>query len=210
MTSLGVSKKCYLCLGDKKGVDNIEACSTISSLDIEECPSEDHFDKCIVVQAFSLSKNTTIFKRECTSRRFCEERKICSDLDFSDCRYECCSGDLCNHFDFKNDIGANIPQPTVAITTRKYQELVQSTRGENVKQTTQQVLTENVEQTTAVPDVTTQGIESGGSPTTRQSLTTTSSKTKGKFNLRFWLRKAGFPLGEFVRANKQNANVIGW
>ncbi len=24
------------------------------------------------------------------------------------------------------------------------------------------------------------------------------------------LNKAGFPLGEFVRANKQKANVIGW
>ncbi len=24
------------------------------------------------------------------------------------------------------------------------------------------------------------------------------------------LPKAGFPLGEFVRANKQKANVIGW
>ncbi|CAB3986581.1 Hypothetical predicted protein [Paramuricea clavata] len=170
-----VSKKCYFCLGQEKDVDNIAACSTDNNLDVEECPLEDLFDKCVVVQAFSLSKNTTIFKRECTSRRLCEERRICSDPDFSDCRYECCTGDLCNSFGFTDDIDVRpkIPQPTVAGTTRKYQELVPSESVENV-------VTGNVKQTTVVPEVTTQGGSTGEPPITRQSSSTTSNTNQEK------------------------------
>lgn len=112
-------------MGEEADTDNIAACSTETNLDIEHCPSEDYFDKCIVVRAFSRSKNTTIFKRECTSHRLCEERDACSDPDFSDCRFECCSGDLCNNFGF-SDHKPNFPQPTVARTTRKYQDLQQA------------------------------------------------------------------------------------
>ena len=159
-------------MGEKQGVDNVAACSTNNTLSIEECSRDDHFDKCVVVQAFSLSKNTTIFKRECISRRFCEERRICSDPDFSDCRYECCTGDLCNNFNFTDDVATKTPQPTVATPTHKYQEVVEG-GGE-------MVVTKNVGQTTVAPEITTHGrnqeIDDG--TTTIQQLSTTSSSNK--------------------------------
>jgi hypothetical protein len=155
-------------MGEEKGVDNIAACSTNNGLDIEECSGEDHFDKCIVFQAFSLSKNTTIFKRECTTERFCEERKICSDPDFSDCRYECCAGDLCNSFDFTDNVNTSVPEPTVAMTTQKHQGVVDGS--------VERVVTE----TTVVPEITTQG----ATPTTRQPLK--SNKDQGELKFYFY------------------------
>lgn len=136
---------------------------------------DDHFDKCIVVQAFSRSKNTTIFKRECTTKRYCEERTACSDEDLTDCRYECCSGDLCNNFGFANDVGSNTLQPTVAVTTQKYQEEVQS----------KTVVTESAKQTTVVSEVTTQDNEVDARPVTTQSLPATTKKNQGKFKTVF-------------------------
>ena len=166
---LDISKMCYFCLGEKADVDNVAACSTNNTLFIEECSLEDHFDKCVVVQAFSLSKNTTIFKRECTSRRFCEERRICSDPDFSDCRYECCTGDLCNNFNFTDDVATKTPQPTVAMTTQKYQEVVEG-GGE-------MFVTKNAGETTVAPEITThdRDDEIDDGTTTMQRLSTTAS-----------------------------------
>ena len=70
-------------------------------------------------------------------------KEICSDPDYLDCRYECCTGDLCNDFDFSNDVGAKVPRPTIAATTRKYEELVRSESSESVM-----IATKNVEQST--------------------------------------------------------------
>ena len=115
-----ISTKCYHCSGEAKGHNNVEACSTDNSLKIEKCPLEDRFDECIVLQAFSSSLNSTIFKRECTSERFCSTGTPCSNPDYLDCRYQCCTGDLCNDFDFKSDEG--LPQnavPSVPTTTEK-------------------------------------------------------------------------------------------
>lgn len=160
-------------MGEGKGVDNIANCSVENDLQIEECSLDDLFDKCIVVQAFSRSKNTTIFKRECTSRRYCEERTACSNKDYTDCRYECCSGDLCNNFGFANEVGSNTLPPIVAVTTQKYQEV------EPV------FTTERTEQTTVVPEVTTQGSEVDSRQVTTQSFTTTTKKNQGKFKTTF-------------------------
>ena len=167
-------------MGEEEGVDNIANCSIDNDLKIEECPLDDLFDKCIVVQAFSRSKNTTIFKRECTSRRYCEERTACSNEDYTDCRYECCSGELCNNFGFANELGSNTLPPTVAVTTQKYQELVQP---ENVETVT---TTERTEQTTVVPEDTTQGNEVDPRQVTTQSFTTTTKKNQGKFKTMFY------------------------
>lgn len=166
-------------MAEEEGADNIANCSIENGLDIEECPLDDLFDKCIVVQAFSHSKNTTIFKRECTSRRYCEERTFCSNEDYTDCRYECCSGDLCNNFGFANEVGSNILPPTVAVTTQKYQELVQSENVETV------IVTESAEQTTVVPEVTTPESEVDLRPVTTQGLITTTKKNQGKFKTLF-------------------------
>ncbi|XP_028393641.1 mucin-5AC-like [Dendronephthya gigantea] len=138
--SKDISTKCYFCIGEKKDGNNIELCSTDNDLEIEECELEDHFDKCIVIQAFSLSKNTTIFKRECSSRRFCEERKICADPDYSDCRYECCTGDLCNDFDFAADVSPTVSQPTVGLTRETFQDQDVQSR-DSVRSTVAAVLT---------------------------------------------------------------------
>ena len=162
-------------MAEEQGADNIAFCSMKNKLDIEECPVDDHFDKCIVVKAFSLSKNTTIFKRECTSRRLCEERKACSDPDFSDCQYECCSGDLCNNFDFTNNAVTNTPQPTISPTTRKYLELTVSEGVENT-------VTKKFEESTEVPKQSTQPVEKPTRivpPTKTQ--TTSSNENEGKF-----------------------------
>ena len=163
---------CYFCMGEKEGVDNVAACSSNDTLFIEECSLDDHFDKCVVVQAFSLSKNTTIFKRECTTRRLCEERSICSDPDFSDCRYECCTGDLCNNFNFTDEVATKTLQPTVAMTTRNYQEVVEG--GDEM------VVTKNARQTTVAPEITTHGRdhEIDDPATTIQRLSTTSSSNR--------------------------------
>lgn len=91
-------------MGDEAGQDNIEACSLKNELHTEECSSEDHFDKCMVFQAFSTRLNKTIFKRECTTEKFCTSAIVCNDPDYNtDCRFDCCTGDLCNNFDFKYD-----------------------------------------------------------------------------------------------------------
>ena len=82
-----------------------------NDLAVENCSIEDHFDKCIVFQAFSKRFNRTVFKRECASERFCAQESVCSDLDYKDCKFECCTGDLCNNFGFKST------QPTEAETT---------------------------------------------------------------------------------------------
>ena len=172
---LDVSKRCYYCIEEDEGKDNVALCSNENDLIIEDCSLDDLFDKCIVVQAFSRSKNTTIFKRECTTRRYCEERTACSDEDLTDCRYECCTGDLCNNFGFANDVGLNTLQPTVAVTTQKHQEQVQS----------ETVVTESAKQTTVVPEVTTQDNEVDARPVTTQRLPVTTKKNEGKFKTAF-------------------------
>ena len=79
-------------MGEEKGQDNIKACAVQNDLAVENCSIEDHFDKCIVFQAFSKRFNRTVFKRECASERFCAQESVCSDPDYKDCKFECCTG----------------------------------------------------------------------------------------------------------------------
>ena len=98
-----ISNKCYTCIGVDQGVDNVKQCSLEDGLPVSYCPSEDLFDWCLVFQAFSKRLNTTIFRRECVSERFCSADMLCADQDFVDCNYECCEGDLCNDFYLKKE-----------------------------------------------------------------------------------------------------------
>ncbi|XP_046850248.1 flocculation protein FLO11-like isoform X2 [Xenia sp. Carnegie-2017] len=116
-----ISTKCYLCSEETGG------CSSENNLQIEHCSLEDHFDKCIVIQAFSRTKNLTVIKRECASQRSCEQRESCADPDFSDCRFECCSGDLCNNFNFTDD------KATVHTTSKAGLSIATETTKSNVK-----------------------------------------------------------------------------
>ena len=61
------------------------------------------------------------------------------------------------------------------MTTQNYQELVQP---ENVET---DITTERTEQSTVVPEVTTQGSEVDPRQVTTQSFTTTTKKNQGKF-----------------------------
>lgn len=101
---------------------------------------------------------------------------MCSDPDFVDCRYECCVGDLCNNFDFTNDVGSKI-QPTIAMTAQKYQQLVQTERNEDEEDSI-----EVTQVSTSTPD----SESAGDPPITKQSLRTTSNKNQGGLKLAFF------------------------
>ena len=123
-----ISKQCYYCLADEEGKNNIEACATHSkTINIEKCPTEDMFDRCLVFQAFNTKLNTTVVRRECSSERFCTEEGLCGDPDYSHCSFQCCFGNLCNDFDLE-PFNKKIPGEQVGITTSPS---TTTTTGEN-------------------------------------------------------------------------------
>lgn len=90
-------------------------------------------------------------------------------MDYSDCRYECCTGDLCNDFDFTVDVSPTTSQPTNGLTTETFQDRVQL---ENIQ---------DVQRNEAVRNTVAAGLTTSASGS-NQGLTSTSIENLCRLN----------------------------